>query len=436
MFKRLLAILLNEVPVEPSHTLVAKSLLHTLCSYHGKTSNHGTNQTMSIQCLQCTFRILEDERGVSEDDVRFNNVTAMLHLCLLHSSLKETDRVWHFLHQKGSSVESWYWLEPPDWHTPQQFDLLVDYLLWLCDRTDYVAIGDAFAVLAGLRGSPSTLIRKRTYIETVICFMGSEKPLHTRHAALNAACMVRTDIASMGKYDASLRYRFSQAITSAVLGDTEQQLISQGDNDPFTNISFFDWNRESHYLRSLCTLAKEPTWHGQLQRSNHFNICLTIARTLSSPGLIFEPAHGELAVHITHIFAIVDSLGDPELQFLEAVQSYPSWPLILTAWRFIFQFSFFKEATDQNWKYVADNGYPEALASVMAYVRKYRERWDNSDLTRTLIHLVGQVCDKLEESYRRTLDITPLEHGQSMSFGHQGVPTLGKQINTLLRVLR
>ena len=203
VLKRLLNVLsqaslegMHEPRIEERHAQNARKLLPSF-QYLGRHITDRADDAISIQCLKLSFHFL-DEAGVSGVDIQSKNVATMLRLSLLYSSRSS---MWKFLHQDGSGSEWVYWLGQPDWHTSAQFELMVDYLLRTCERTDYDTIGDAFVILAALRGSPSTLERKRLYIETIIQSMGAEIQLYVRLAAVNAACMVRTEVASMGRDD-------------------------------------------------------------------------------------------------------------------------------------------------------------------------------------------------------------------------------------------
>ena len=44
------------------------------------------------------------------------------------------------MHEVGPTEEL-YWMGRPEGYTPAQFDLLVDYLLRVCERSNYEAIG-------------------------------------------------------------------------------------------------------------------------------------------------------------------------------------------------------------------------------------------------------------------------------------------------------
>jgi hypothetical protein len=99
--------------------------------------------------------------GHARDEMHFKEVAAALHLSCSYYPIWKEDLTWLYLCFPDRSK----WL---DWHTPEQFDLLVDYLIRACDGNNYTTIGDSFVVLADLRGSPSTLERKRLYIEATL----------------------------------------------------------------------------------------------------------------------------------------------------------------------------------------------------------------------------------------------------------------------------
>lgn len=190
MIERLLDVLLDERFVGSKHILNAGKLLSSFQYYGSDGVYSGINVDISIRCLKCSFRFLEETSGVPKDDSRSRNVAAMFHLSLLYSSFCP----WLFLYSKS-----------PEWHKPGRFDMLVDYLMQICEEEkNYVAIGDAFWVLAGLRGSPGTLEGKRVYIDRIIRFMSQDTPLRTRHAAMRAGHQVRTDITSLGQDDGPL----------------------------------------------------------------------------------------------------------------------------------------------------------------------------------------------------------------------------------------
>ena len=416
MVTRLLDILLNEPSVRQNlalvehHIPIARKLLPSF-RYLGRDVEDGNNDDISIKCLKLSFRLLEGKADVSRDDM----VTTMLRLSLFYHPHNFTQ----FLCQYGPGPQWRYWLGPPSWHTSAQFKLLVDYFMRLCQGTDYTAIQYTFLVLGALRHPPRPL---DIYIERTIQFMAMDIPSHTRIAAKNAACAIRTEIASLGRDDASFRYRFSQALASAVRSDT------QVDN-PFKDPSFAVRLRVPIYLRLLCTLAQEPIWYGQLQRSGHIDNCLTIADTLSQDArFIHDVEYDESVVHLTHIFAIVDALGEDH-QFHKTIRTYPSWPLILTALRYIFRFHFFAHATEDNLRYITSTGYLEVIPCLVAYAKRHWKKWNNTAETRTLIELVGRVCDKLDEEKRRGEDDSPpLDDNGDVSYGHQGIPELHKQI--------
>ena len=422
MITRLLDILLNEPSIQQEvaqehHILNARKLLLSF-RYLGRDVEDGNNNDIAIRCLKLSFRLLDNEGEVSRDGM----VTTLLSL----SNFYYRYHFWRFLCQRGPRPQWVYWLGPPSWHTPAQFELLVDYLMRLCQGTDYVAIEYAFWVLGALRHSPRPL---DVYIARTIHFMGPDMPFRTRIAAMNAACIIQTEVALLGRDDASFRYRFSNALMSTVRGDT------QVDN-PFKDPSFTIRPRVPIYLRLLCTLAEEPTWHGQLQRSGHIDNCLAIADTLRRDARLMLYNDGpESVVCITHIFAIVDALGE-EHQFHKTIQTYPSRQLILNALRHIFLFPFFEQATEDNLKYIASTGYLEMLPALVGYAKRSWERWDNTEDGLTLIQLVGEVCDKLdEERHRGEEGSLPSGLHGTVSFGHQGIPEVSDKVVKLLNTI-
>ena len=432
--KRMFDVLLDEASVSVSvystHAGNASQLLQPLRQYLDEYVDGGPyDRDISIRCLKRGFHFLEQDY-ISGNHVQSNNVATMLRLSLFYSPLRNTDQ--QFVTQFGPEPERWYWRESLNWHTPAQFDLLVGYLVRVCEEgTDYVAICDAFVVLGGLRDSPSTLELTRTYIETTMRFMALETPIYTRHAALIAASVVRTKVASMGRDDESFRDRFSQSLVSAVLDRdpiSQQQGGTQFDGSPFKDPLFFSLGRDLCYLKLLSALSHEPSWHHQLQRDSHFDNCLAIANIASS-----QTGFGAYAAHVTDIFAIIDTLGIDH-QFFKAVQAYPSWPLILKAWHYVFSFRFFKKGAKRSWESIASTGDLEAFPSLLAYAKRYWERWDNTEETGRLIKLVEQVCIKLEEQNHQTEQgNAQSDHGQDNSFTHREIQDICRQIRGLLR---
>ena len=179
------------------------------------------------------------------------------------------------------------------------------------------------------------------------------------------------------------------------------------------------------YFSLLGNLIRRPAWHGQLQQSGHFANCLAIADKL--PSLIVDNRWEQIALCVAENFAVLDDLGEKHL-LLEAFRAYRTLPLILAAWRYIFRVGvgFFEGMTEENWKLIGSRGYQTSLPLLVAYAKRHRERWDNTEKTRKFIELVGRVCDKLVEETHRNEDV------HDPSFGHGGIPELGKQIRAIL----
>ena len=394
-----------------------------------------TDHTDSIQWLKLCFGFLADERPATEGaEVRSKDVAAAIRHSLLSSPLRLDYLIWLFLHEAGPSKVI-YWMGQPDWHTPAQFDLLVDYLLRVCEGTDYSVIGDTLVTLGSLRGSPSTLERKRLYIEAVIRCMSQDTSIYARHAAMSAASSVRTAIALLGRDDESFRELFSRAVASASLArdlGIQEQHRARFDNTVFHEQSLYSLRRDLCYLKLLCEFAQEPTWHGILDRDGHIQSCLMIADNLSS----WKGPFNLYAVHIAPIFAALDALGENENhQLLGAIEGYPIWPLVVRSWSYIFNFSFFRSVTVEGWKELSASGALEALPPLLAYAMRHWRQWDNRAETDQLLQLITQVCDKLvEEQQKREGDVNSSEHGQLNDdlSGNQVIQDLGRDIRSLL----
>ena len=108
------------------------------------------------------------------------------------------------------------------------------YCTWWCN--DHIATGDAFVVLGSLEGLPGTPGLKNLYLQSIIDSMGVYTVLYLCHAALNAPCMIRSELVSMVQDNAPLQDKFSKALSSAVQVDgytTQQQMHGSCNPDSF-----------------------------------------------------------------------------------------------------------------------------------------------------------------------------------------------------------
>ena len=300
------------------------------------------------RCLKCCFRLLEEDiDAMGEDQVR--SVAILLRWLPRHE------------------------LQPSTEHTQGHVDLLVDYHLQIYEGTDYEAVDNTFEVLAGLGASPSTQGRMRRYIDTMIRYM------EITPAALHAAWIVRSAIASMGQEDESFRERFSKALSSVLMGRYSTVHQAPGDSPNTTCLTL------------LCLLSQVPAWHPQLHQSGLFDNCLAIADVLLSEE--FYLSDGANAVPVAHILAIMEGL-DEENSFFRAVQGYPSWPVILRAWRYIFTPGLPQWAVPKKpWEMLPATECIIALPPVVASARR---RCGNMEEP-AVIGLVEQALQKLVE---------------------------------------
>ena len=369
----------------------ALKLVHSLLQDYDKHIPYLWDDRLLERALDFCFCLLE-EGAPGEDHVRSKSVARLLRILDHHwSRLKWARR------------------------TPAQFDMLVDYHLHICEGTDHDAIRCTFMVLISLHGSPSTPDRTRLYIDTMIRFMGHDT---TCIAALRAACVLRSAVASMGQDNESLRERFSKALASVILPSTRPPL----NYNPFMKITFFHDYRDMAYLMLLDTLVREFTWQPQLHQTGHFDNCLAIAETLSTKS---DQYLDQYAVPVAHIFAIIDD-SDEGRPLFHLLQACTSWPLLLRAWRFIFNLDLFEGINI----YVADDELSTedclaALPSLVSFARKHCD-----DRNEALPAVVEQVCSKLDNKETEQREQREIEGTRYILLRY---PTLGKQMRQLLK---
>ena len=402
MINRALDVLVSDILTSPDHKWreYALKLLRPLLEDFLKKGSQNFSSTMwnndrrlSELCFKCCLHLLEEGVGTPTDDtmagVRFKLIATLIRFNVRNP-----------------------FLDPS--FTQAHLDLLVDYHLRICEGSDHDTVKHTFAILAWLRGSPSTQDRKCRYIDMTIRLMGQEE---TCRSALLAACSVPTALASVGGDDESLRERFSKALASAIMQSYSRAnatLQAPLDRNPFKDVEFFGLRDVLPYLRLLCALSQEPAWQLQLHHTGHFDNCLVIAETLSAQE---NKQFDEYTVYVAHILANIDASGEVH-PFYASVQAYPSWPLILRAWKLIFGINFFQRMFMIEWT-VAPTNHLEALPSLVAFSRKRCQGKDED-----LIMLIEQVFQKLdEEKHQRERDkaqgIQPSGHRESQALAEK-----------------
>ena len=301
--------------------------------------------------------------------------------------------------------------------TVAQFELLMDYHLHICEGTNYHLISATFRILE--YGPSNYPDRMRCYIDTIIRFIEEDA---TYKSALSAASAVRVEIASITQHDESLREDFSKALASAVLLYHRRRTLA---NNPFEEISFFDFLQDIPYLDILCALAQFPTWHPQLDQNGHFDNCFTIAQRLLSQNDVLVHAH-RYAASVAYVFAIIDALGGETHPLFNTVQAYPRWPLILQAWDSIFDIRFSHKSIEGDWRRISREGYLDHLPYLIIYARK-----ESKDSNEPLIALVEEVCCKLEER-KQQCEQGDAQHVHDWSLWYTEISGLGNQIRALL----
>ena len=298
--------------------------------------------------------------------------------------------------------------------TAAQSDLFMDYHFHICQGTDYDLINATFRILE--LGPSNYPERMRRYIDTIIRFMGEKT---TSISALQATSAIRVEIASMTRDDESLREDFSKALASAVLLYPRKTMLA---NNPFKELSYFRWYRDEPYLRLLCTLAQDPTWHLQLYQNGHLDNCLTIAQTLLSQN---PHNYNHYAASVAHIFSLIDASGDETHPFYNTVQAYPRRRLVLHAWDYIFKQGFTRMSTENNWRTNLRVGYINSLPSLIVYARK-----ESNGNDEPIFALVEEFCRKIEE--RKQHEQGDAQQGHDWSLWYKEISGLCDQIQALL----
>ena len=370
---------------------IALKVIHPLLQDYDKDIPYFRDHHLLARAFNFCFRLLE-EGALGEDHIRSNSVTRLIRI-LDHHNYLERARC-----------------------TPAQFDMLLDHQLHICERTDHDTITSIFNVLIKLHGLPSTPNRMHRYIDMVIRFMSHET---TCLVALRSAYILRSTVASMGQDNESLREHFSKALATVIL------LSMRLNYKPFTNITFFHPFWDMTYLMLLCTLAQELTWQPQLHQTGHFDNCLAIAKTLSTEG---GQSYDQYAVPLAHIFAIIDD-SDEGHPLFPLLQACPSWPLLLRAWRFIFNLDLFAGKTVFYTDALSTADCLTALPSLVSFARKHCGAQEKALLA---VGVVEQVCSKLDDIEMQHHEQIETEGIQRIVQGYPGFLALGEQMRQLL----
>ena len=381
-----LDVLVGDIPGRQDTALkLFRLLLQWVQVYH---HDYTLRSTLDRAIRFCFHLLEEDPDTMGEVQIRSRNLALLIHF-IVHTPCNRDARVSF---------------------TAAQFDLLMDYHLHICEGTDYNLIKDTFWMLK--RCLPNNPERMRRYIDTIIRLMGKETTCIT---ALDAAFTIRVEIVSMSQDDESLQKDFSKALASAAL-------LNLDDSSSFLSLTSC---RDINYLQLLCTLAQDPTWHLQLHQDGHFDNCLAIAKTLLSShnDALFQVRN--CAAHVAHIFAIIDALGDEAQPLFNTIRAYPRRPLVLQAWKCIFDNDFFQWPTQTNWIALSREGYLDSLPSLVAYARK-----QPNDDDEPLIVLVEQVCRKLDEE-KPQHEQGDTQHVHDLRC--EEISALGNQIHALLQ---
>ncbi|KAG2132715.1 uncharacterized protein EDB93DRAFT_899282 [Suillus bovinus] len=162
-----------------------------------------------------------------------------------------------------------FWTE--DSHSPEDFDWLVDYLEYIYSD-DQEAAFDILVLLGVMKVRFNSA--KHQFFKSLIACMGSNMPVHLRHAALCLAHSAREEMISINAIDdVNLRDMiladFSPAILTAVCPQ-QGALFSEDDPD------YFHPERDLCYLELVFALARNSSWHSHLFKDRHICRCISI----------------------------------------------------------------------------------------------------------------------------------------------------------------
>ncbi|KAG2036022.1 hypothetical protein BDR03DRAFT_477230 [Suillus americanus] len=230
------------------------------------------------------------------------------------------------VHVSRDPAQLWYnqlfWTADP--HSPEDFDWLVDYLEYI-QYSDEEAVSDILLLLdvMKVRCSPA---KQHQFFESLIACMGSDMPVHLRHAALRAAHNAREEIASIDTIDdAKLRdmilTKFSPAILTAVC---PQPGATLSDDDPDR---FFHYDRDLCYLELIFALARNSNWHPHLFGDHHVDRCIAI---------IAKCRFAEHAFYLAGIFLRI-APGQLSVTSLDSIAEQQWWDMISGAWSYSYR---------------------------------------------------------------------------------------------------
>ncbi|KAG2138621.1 uncharacterized protein EDB93DRAFT_719351 [Suillus bovinus] len=206
-----------------------------------------------------------------------------------------------------------YYLGSHDFHPPEDFDWLVDYLEYIYSDDEDTAFDILlFLVVMKARYSPA---KQHQFFKSLIACMGSNMPKHLRHVALRAANSAREQIASIDAIDdAKLRDMILTELSPAILTAVCLQ--------PDATLSDHDLGRDLNYLELLFTLARNSNWHPHLIR-DHIDQCISMITMCCR--------YEEHAFYLAEIFLQI-APEQLSVTTLDSVTEQQWWDMLSTAW--------------------------------------------------------------------------------------------------------
>ncbi|KAG1723936.1 hypothetical protein EDB19DRAFT_338399 [Suillus lakei] len=350
----------------------AWKLLNVICPML-ECAQHRYSPSFDIMRNLDVCRKIYSRMRSSEQDYPWDLLNALqnaLHFMFNAANVsRDPTRVW----------DGWFWCKG-DFHSPEDFDWLVDYLDCI-GSGDYEAAYDIMLLL-GSMGVSCSPAKQHLFVERLITYMGSTMPDSLRHAALRAAHSAREEMASIDAIDdARLRDMILTKLSPAILS----VLCPRPSPTPVDDSSdYFDYDRRDLcYLELVYALAGNSDWHPYLYVDNHIDWCISMI-----------PEYGNPKSHAQHAFYLAGILlriapQQTSVTSLDSVTEQQWWDMMKSAW---------------NYSPYGICGCFKLLHVLVEGTKKYMRIASKSDLEQ----LIGKV-DRILEEMRREMRLQEIQ---------------------------
>ncbi|KAG2057901.1 hypothetical protein BDR06DRAFT_128620 [Suillus hirtellus] len=204
-----------------------------------------------------------------------------------------------------------------DSHSPEDLDWLIDYFNYTYSYNQEGAFD--VLVLLGVMKVRCRPDKQHQFFESLIGYMGSDIPVHLRHAALRLAYSAQEEMVVLID-DARLWHMISTEFFPAILTAVcPQPCGTLSDDGPDC---FFHYDRDLCYLKLIFTLASNRYLH--LCWDSHTDRCIQIIAECCE-------SHMPHAFYLAGIFLLIapEQLSDTPL---DSITEQQWWDMISVAW--------------------------------------------------------------------------------------------------------